>query len=87
MADEKIPEPNSGNAFKDGFLNEAVAKKAVGKLNREIKVKLIGALDGKVLYSNENIVIDLSTMLGASERFLIIRNGELREAALPVIWY
>lgn len=77
MADEKIPEPKSGNAFQDGFLNDAVAKKAVKKLNREIKVKLLGALDGRVLYSEKNIVIDLMPMLGVSQKAYIILNGEL----------
>ncbi len=86
MADEKIPLPNSGNAFKDGFLNNAVAKKAVEKLNREIKVKLKGAPDGKVLYSQENIVIDLAPMFGEGVEVYLIKNGELRRAMIPIRW-
>lgn len=86
MADEKIPEPNSGNAFKDGFLNDKVAKKAVQKLNRGIKVKLIGALDGRVLYSEKDIVIDLSPMFGEGVEVYLIKNGERRRAMIPIRW-
>lgn len=86
MADDIIPEPKSGNAFADGFLNQAVAVAAVKKLNRPIKVKLKGAKDGRVLYSKENIVIDLAPMFGEGVEVYLIVNGELRRAQIPILW-
>jgi hypothetical protein len=88
MADDKIPEPKPNNAFQDGFLNNDVAIKAVKKINRtgKIKVKLIGANDGKVLYDDEQIVIDLGPIFGVSETVFLIKNGELREAKVPILW-
>lgn len=88
MVDNKIPLPTKNNAFEDGFLNNDVAVKAVKKINRtgKIKVKLLGALDGKVMYDEDSIVIDLGPMLGVSETVYLIKNGELRKAQIPIVW-
>jgi len=67
-------------------LYQEVAVALVKFHNKDLKVKLRGAKDGKVLEADENIVIDLAPMLGASEEFRIIRNGELRRAKMAVLW-
>jgi len=85
MADEKLPIPTPNNAFKDGFLNNDFAGKVVKKINRPIKVKLLGALDARVVESKENIVIDLMPMLGVSQKAYIIVNGELVYGAFPFL--
>lgn len=85
MANEKIPLPTKDNAFKDGFLNHDVSVKVVKKINRDLKVKLLGALDARVEESKENIVIDLMPMLGVSQKAYIIVNGELIYGAFPFL--
>jgi hypothetical protein len=84
--DDKIPDPKSDNAFADGFLNREIAAKAVAKLNRQTRVKLRGAPEARVLYTKENIVIDLSSMLGEGVDVYLIKNGELRRASIPIRW-
>ena len=86
MADDKLAEPKSGNAFQDGFLNNEVASAVIKKLNRTMKVKLKGATDGKVLQTKENVVIDLTPMLGEGVEVYLIKNGELRKARIPIVW-
>ena len=86
MAKKKLPLPTPNNAFKDGFLNQKVATEMIKFHNKDLKVKLLGTNGARVIESDENIVIDLTPMLGASEKFFIIRNGELRGAAIPVMW-
>ncbi len=86
MADDKLPIPTPNNAFIDGFLNNEFAGKVVKKINRGIKVKLRGAKDGRVVLSEENIVIDLGPMLGEGVEVYLIKNGELRKAQIPIVW-
>lgn len=81
-----LPLPTPDNAFKDGCLNLEVARALVKHHNRQKKVKLKGAPDGKVLEADDSTVFDLGPMFGGAEVFYIINDGELRRGAIPVRW-
>ena len=81
MAQIKIPQP-SKDAFKGGALDTKYVGQIVDVINTPMEIK--GG--GKVIYSKEKIVLDLTDTVTASDYkyVYIVVNGELRAAMIPI---
>ena len=78
MAQTKITKPGD-NAFKGGALDKKWLGGLVDVVNTPMEIK--GG--GKVIYSKENIVFDL-TEISSGVQCYIINNGELRLALVQM---
>ena len=78
MAQTKITKPGD-NAFKGGALDKKWLTGLVDVVNTPMEIK--GG--GKVIYSKENIVFDL-TEISSGVQCYIINNGELRLALVQM---
>ena len=74
MAQIKIPQP-SKDAFKGGALDTKYVGQIVDVINTPMEIK--GG--GKVIYSKEKIVLDLTNVTEGKQVFLAM-NGEIRRA-------
>lgn len=81
MAQIKIPQP-SKDAFHGGTLDTKYVGQIVDVINTPMEIK--GG--GKVIYSKEKIVLDLTGTVTASDYqyVYIVVNGELRAAMIPI---
>jgi len=81
MAQEKIPQP-AEDAFKGGALDRKYLGKIVDVINTPMEIKGVG----KVIYSKEKIVIDLTDVFTKTEGVYgyVIANGQLRAAIIPL---
>jgi len=78
MAQEKIPQP-AEDAFKGGALDRKYLGKIVDVINTPMEIK--GG--GKVIYSKEKIVFDLTGMQDGKQAYIAM-NGEIRLALIPI---
>ena len=78
MAQTKITKPGP-NAFKGGALDKAWLTGLVDVVNTPMEIK--GG--GKVIYSKENIVFDLTDITSGVQCY-VVNNGELRLAIVQM---
>ncbi len=81
MAQVKIPQP-AEDAFKGGALD----RKYLGEIVNTINIPMETKGCGKVVYSKEKIVFDLTDVFAKTEGVYgyVIANGELRAAIIPL---
>jgi len=78
MAQEKIPQP-AEDAFKGGALDRKYLGRIVDVINTPMEIK--GG--GKVIYSKEKIVFDLTGMQDGKQTYIAM-NGAIRLALIPI---